>query len=129
MCPLDTPQRFQDGGSVFELERTACSISVWGLVAFFQVAARVPLCCPRNQVLGSWAWLVPLAVALSTFGSVNGIFFSGSRVCYAAAREGHLVRDGSGARQGDGGCRRAAGRSANSLLSELRIWPKPGLPQ
>ncbi|VTJ92033.1 Hypothetical predicted protein, partial [Marmota monax] len=43
-----------------------------------------------NQVLGSWAWMVPLAVALSTFGSVNGIFFSGSRVCYVAAREGHM---------------------------------------
>nr|XP_048295632.1 b(0,+)-type amino acid transporter 1-like isoform X2 [Myodes glareolus] len=43
-----------------------------------------------NQVLGSWAWLVPLAVALSTFGTVNGAFFSGSRLCYAAAREGHM---------------------------------------
>ncbi|XP_052040725.1 b(0,+)-type amino acid transporter 1-like isoform X1 [Apodemus sylvaticus] len=43
-----------------------------------------------DQVLGSWAWLVPLAVALSTFGAVNGGFFSGSRVCYAAAREGHM---------------------------------------
>uniref|UniRef100_A0A8C3W2J0 b(0,+)-type amino acid transporter 1 n=1 Tax=Catagonus wagneri TaxID=51154 RepID=A0A8C3W2J0_9CETA len=42
-----------------------------------------------NQVLGAWAWLVPLAVALSTFGSANGLFFSGSRACYAAAREGH----------------------------------------
>lgn len=45
-----------------------------------------------NQILGSWAWLVPLAVAISTFGSVNGAFFSGSRVCYVAAREGHLPR-------------------------------------
>ncbi|XP_032722800.1 b(0,+)-type amino acid transporter 1-like isoform X1 [Lontra canadensis] len=43
-----------------------------------------------NQVLGAWAWLVPLAVTLSTFGSVNGIFFGGSRVCYAAASEGHM---------------------------------------
>ncbi|XP_021508466.1 b(0,+)-type amino acid transporter 1-like isoform X1 [Meriones unguiculatus] len=43
-----------------------------------------------NQVLGSWAWLVPVAVALSTFGTVNAVFFSGSRVCYAAAREGHM---------------------------------------
>uniref|UniRef100_A0A8C6H3X3 Solute carrier family 7 (cationic amino acid transporter, y+ system), member 15 n=1 Tax=Mus spicilegus TaxID=10103 RepID=A0A8C6H3X3_MUSSI len=43
-----------------------------------------------DRVLGSWAWLVPLAVALSTFGTVNGGFFSGSRVCYAAAREGHM---------------------------------------
>ncbi|XP_005662774.2 b(0,+)-type amino acid transporter 1-like isoform X1 [Sus scrofa] len=45
-----------------------------------------------NQVLGAWAWLVPLAVALATFGSVNGLFFSGSRVCYVAAREGHMPR-------------------------------------
>uniref|UniRef100_A0A8D2DYV3 b(0,+)-type amino acid transporter 1 n=1 Tax=Sciurus vulgaris TaxID=55149 RepID=A0A8D2DYV3_SCIVU len=45
-----------------------------------------------NQILGSWAWLVPLAVALSTFGSVNGVFLGGSRVCYAAAREGHMPR-------------------------------------
>ncbi|XP_043773170.1 b(0,+)-type amino acid transporter 1-like [Cervus elaphus] len=43
-----------------------------------------------NQVLGAWAWLVPLAVALSSFGSANGSFFSGSRVSYVAAREGHL---------------------------------------
>ncbi|XP_054584045.1 b(0,+)-type amino acid transporter 1-like [Eptesicus fuscus] len=45
-----------------------------------------------NQVLGAWAWLVPLAVALSTFGSAHGTFFSGSRVCYVAAREGHMPR-------------------------------------
>ncbi|KAL6051507.1 hypothetical protein STEG23_011312, partial [Scotinomys teguina] len=43
-----------------------------------------------DRVLGSWAWLVPLGVALSTFGTVNGGFFSGSRLCYAAAREGHM---------------------------------------
>ncbi|XP_072504123.1 b(0,+)-type amino acid transporter 1-like isoform X2 [Notamacropus eugenii] len=43
-----------------------------------------------NQILGDWAWLVPVSVALSTFGSVNGAFFSGSRVCYVAAREGHM---------------------------------------
>uniref|UniRef100_A0A8C6R089 Solute carrier family 7 (cationic amino acid transporter, y+ system), member 15 n=1 Tax=Nannospalax galili TaxID=1026970 RepID=A0A8C6R089_NANGA len=46
-----------------------------------------------NQVLGSWAWLVPLAAALSMFGTVNGSFFGGSRMCYAAAREGHMGRD------------------------------------
>ncbi|XP_053747099.1 b(0,+)-type amino acid transporter 1-like isoform X3 [Panthera pardus] len=44
-----------------------------------------------NQVLGAWAWLVPLAVVLSTFGSANGMFFGGSRVCYVAAREGHML--------------------------------------
>ncbi|XP_010616333.1 b(0,+)-type amino acid transporter 1 [Fukomys damarensis] len=45
-----------------------------------------------NQVLGSWAWLIPVAVALSMLGSANVVFFSGSRVCYAAARQGHMPR-------------------------------------
>uniref|UniRef100_A0A8D2MA04 b(0,+)-type amino acid transporter 1 n=1 Tax=Zonotrichia albicollis TaxID=44394 RepID=A0A8D2MA04_ZONAL len=44
-----------------------------------------------DKVLGSWAWLISLSVALSTFGSSNGTFFSGGRVCYIAAREGHMV--------------------------------------
>ncbi|XP_019392894.1 PREDICTED: b(0,+)-type amino acid transporter 1-like [Crocodylus porosus] len=43
-----------------------------------------------NKVLGSWAWLISLAVAISTFGSANGTFFSGGRMCYIAAREGHM---------------------------------------
>ncbi|NWW50645.1 BAT1 protein, partial [Pedionomus torquatus] len=43
-----------------------------------------------DKVLGSWAWLISLSVALSTFGSSNGTFFSGGRVCYIAAREGHM---------------------------------------
>ncbi|XP_078397499.1 b(0,+)-type amino acid transporter 1 [Cetorhinus maximus] len=43
-----------------------------------------------NKVLGSWAWIIPLSVVLSTFGSVNGSFFTGGRSCYVAAREGSL---------------------------------------
>ncbi|XP_031466962.1 LOW QUALITY PROTEIN: b(0,+)-type amino acid transporter 1-like [Phasianus colchicus] len=43
-----------------------------------------------NKVLANWAWLISLSVALSTFGSSNGTFFSGGRVCYIAAREGHM---------------------------------------
>ena len=54
-------------------------------------------------MLGAWAWLVPLAVTLSTLGSVNGTFFGGSRVCFVAAREGHMVRVGVWAGQGVGG--------------------------
>ncbi|XP_053317040.1 b(0,+)-type amino acid transporter 1-like [Spea bombifrons] len=42
------------------------------------------------KVLGFWTWIISLGVALSTFGSANGTFFSGGRVCYVAAREGHL---------------------------------------
>lgn len=36
-----------------------------------------------------------LAAALSAFGSLNGTFFSGGRVCFVAAREGHMVRMGT----------------------------------
>uniref|UniRef100_A0A8C7EDL6 b(0,+)-type amino acid transporter 1 n=1 Tax=Nothoprocta perdicaria TaxID=30464 RepID=A0A8C7EDL6_NOTPE len=43
-----------------------------------------------DKVLGSWAWLISLFVVLSTFGSSNGTFFSGGRLCYTAAREGHM---------------------------------------
>ncbi|XP_078069700.1 b(0,+)-type amino acid transporter 1 [Mustelus asterias] len=43
-----------------------------------------------NKVLGSWGWIMPLSVVLSTFGSVNGSFFTGGRSCYVAAREGSM---------------------------------------
>ena len=36
-----------------------------------------------------------VAAALSAFGSLNGTFFSGGRVCFVAAREGHMVSTGS----------------------------------
>lgn len=36
--------------------------------------------------------MMSVAAALSAFGSLNGSFFSGGRVCYVAAREGHMVR-------------------------------------
>uniref|UniRef100_A0A3Q2YU96 b(0,+)-type amino acid transporter 1 n=1 Tax=Hippocampus comes TaxID=109280 RepID=A0A3Q2YU96_HIPCM len=43
-----------------------------------------------NKVFGSWGWIMSLAAALSAFGSLNGTFFSGGRVCFVAAREGHM---------------------------------------
>ncbi|KFW87087.1 B(0,+)-type amino acid transporter 1, partial [Manacus vitellinus] len=42
-----------------------------------------------GAVAVTWG-LMSLSVALSTFGSSNGTFFSGGRVCYIAAREGHM---------------------------------------
>ncbi|KAE8605184.1 hypothetical protein XENTR_v10015010 [Xenopus tropicalis] len=42
------------------------------------------------KLLGTWTWIISLGVALSTFGSANGTFFTGGRLCYVAAREGHL---------------------------------------
>lgn len=38
------------------------------------------------------AWSIPILVACSTFGAANGGAFSGGRVAFAAAREGHLPR-------------------------------------
>ncbi|XP_077394845.1 b(0,+)-type amino acid transporter 1 [Festucalex cinctus] len=43
-----------------------------------------------NKVLGSWGWIMSIAAALSAFGSLNGTFFSGGRLCFVAAREGHM---------------------------------------
>jgi len=44
-----------------------------------------------NRMLGVFAWIMPLAVAISTFGSANGTIFAAGRLCYVASREGHLL--------------------------------------
>jgi amino acid transporter len=44
-----------------------------------------------TRILGMFAWLMPLSVAISTFGSANGTIFAAGRLCYVASREGHLV--------------------------------------
>ncbi|XP_033119667.1 b(0,+)-type amino acid transporter 1-like [Anneissia japonica] len=45
-----------------------------------------------QRTLGSWAWIMPLSVMLSTFGAANGACFTTSRVVFAAARGGHMVK-------------------------------------
>ncbi|XP_055390558.1 b(0,+)-type amino acid transporter 1 isoform X3 [Condylostylus longicornis] len=44
-----------------------------------------------NRMLGVLAWLMPLSVTISTFGSANGTLFAAGRLCFAASREGHLL--------------------------------------
>ncbi|XP_069829230.1 b(0,+)-type amino acid transporter 1-like [Dendropsophus ebraccatus] len=60
------------------------------------------------KVLGTWTWIITLGVALSTFGAANGSLFCGGRMCFVAAREGHLP-------------------DALSMIHVKRLTPSPAL--
>ncbi|XP_050510425.1 Y+L amino acid transporter 2-like [Diabrotica virgifera virgifera] len=61
-----------------------------------------------DKILGMFSFLMPLFVACSTFGSLNGAIFASSRLFYVGARDGHLPQ-------------------AICLISVKRLTPVPSL--
>nr|XP_039265765.1 b(0,+)-type amino acid transporter 1-like [Styela clava] len=80
-------------------------IAITGVTAFYVLVniAYFSVLTPENilsskavavtfgyRVFGSFGWIMPLAVCLSIFGSLNGSCLTGGRITFAAARRGHL---------------------------------------
>ncbi|XP_058061166.1 Y+L amino acid transporter 2 [Anopheles bellator] len=72
-------------------------IYVFVNMAYFAVVSRQEMLASiavavsfGNRMFGSAAWLIPIFVALSTFGGVNGILFTSARLFSTGAQEGHL---------------------------------------
>ncbi|XP_056644455.1 Y+L amino acid transporter 2 [Diorhabda sublineata] len=76
---------------------TVTGIYVLANVAYFAVLSGVEIESSAAVALSfgmkmfnSVQWLVPIFVALSTFGGVNGILFTSSRLFLTGSQEGHL---------------------------------------
>lgn len=72
-------------------------IYVLANVAYFAVLSPAELAASNavavtfgQKVFGPMAWIMPVSVAMSTFGGVNGGFLSLSRLFFVGAREGQL---------------------------------------
>lgn len=84
-------------------------------IAYFVVLSREDILASQavavtfgDKMLGWFSFLMPIFVACSTFGSLNGAIFASSRLFFVGAREGHLPQ-------------------AISLIDVKRLTPVPSL--
>ncbi|XP_049869936.1 large neutral amino acids transporter small subunit 2 [Pectinophora gossypiella] len=72
-------------------------IYVMANLAYFAVVSKMELSTNPavaaifgDRLFGNWSWLIPVFVALSTFGGVNGVLFTSARLFATGAQEGHM---------------------------------------
>ncbi|KAJ2953732.1 hypothetical protein O0L34_g1355 [Tuta absoluta] len=72
-------------------------IYVMANLAYFAVVTKTELSANPavaailgDRLFGNWSWLIPVFVALSTFGGVNGVLFTSARLFATGAQEGHM---------------------------------------
>nr|XP_054757514.1 b(0,+)-type amino acid transporter 1-like [Lytechinus pictus] len=56
------------------------------------LAAKAVAVTFAHRTMGSFAWIVPLGVCMSTFGAANATLFTAGRLPFVAAREGHVAQ-------------------------------------
>ncbi|XP_041988376.1 large neutral amino acids transporter small subunit 2 [Aricia agestis] len=72
------------------------TIYVMANLAYFAVVTKVEMnntaiaAIFGDRLFGSWSWVIPVFVALSTFGGVNGVLFTSARLFATGAQEGHM---------------------------------------
>ncbi|CAG4944326.1 unnamed protein product [Colias eurytheme] len=72
-------------------------IYVMANLAYFAVVSKMEMMSNSavavvfgDRLFGAWSWLIPVFVALSTFGGVNGVLFTSARLFATGAQEGHM---------------------------------------